>query len=309
MENLFTIKKVADMTGLSVHAIRAWEKRYNVVSPERTETNRRLYSFEDVEKLKLLHLASDEGFSIGSIHHLSIEDLKDLLRSEEIETNKPSNNQIQLEEKSVDHHLNKCIVAIKNLDANSLEAELNKSLVEFTQPLLIKNLITPLLNKIGDLWKSGEIRIVHEHVSTGVMRKFLSRLIDNNRVGENAPTLLVATPKGQLHELGALIISVIASADGWNVVYMGPDLPGEEIVAAVEKLHPKILALSIVYPLDDITLDREMIKIRQLLTNGTNIIAGGRSVYAYEKTLREMNAKIISDIDEFREELEKVRRN
>ena len=55
--------------------------------------------------------------------------------------------------------------------------------------------------------------------------------------------LLIATPKGQLHELGALIIAVIASADGWNVTYMGPDLPGEEIAAAIDKLHPKIVAL------------------------------------------------------------------
>lgn len=307
MENLFTIKKVAELTGLTVHAIRAWEKRYNVVNPERTDTNRRLYSFEDVEKLKYLHLASEEGFSIGSIHHLETEKLKELLGKEESVSSQVLKDKTKSEENSAESYLNNCLQAIKNLDANTLEEELNRALVKFTQPMLIKKIITPLLNKIGDLWRTGEIRIVDEHVSTGIFRKFLSRLIDNNRVGENAPTLLVATPKGQLHELGALIISVIASADGWNVVYMGPDLPGEEIVAAVEKLNPRVLALSIVYPVDDYTLEREMAKIGQLLSNDTKLFAGGRSVFAYEKTLNEMNAQIIVDIEHFREELDKVR--
>jgi MerR family transcriptional regulator, light-induced transcriptional regulator len=307
MENLYTIKKVAEITGLSVHAIRAWEKRYKVVIPERTDTNRRLYSKNDVEKLRLLHEASKNGFSIGSIAGLNIDQLKELLPSKTFENTSTSHNSTNNFDKSIEDNIVKCVEAIKNLDSKTLEDELNQALVNYSQPKLIKEVIFPLIEKIGELWKSGEIRIVNEHISTTVIRKFLTSLIDNNRVGANSPILVVATPKGQLHELGALIISVVASADGWNVVYMGPDLPGEEIVAAIEKLHPKVVALSIVYPTDDIMLEREMIKIKKLMTNGTQIIAGGRSVYSYEKTLNEMNAKIIIDIDEFRKELEKVR--
>lgn len=307
MQNLYTIKKVADLTGLSVHAIRAWEKRYNVVVPERTDTNRRLYNKSDIEKLKLLAKASKNGFSIGSIAKLKIEDLKELLPKEFFE--KKKNPQIinNNENRSVEDHLLKCIEAIKELDSKKLEDELNNALVKYSQPNLISDIISPLIEKIGDMWKSGEIRIVNEHISTTVIRKFLTSLIDGNRVSVNAPKIIVATPKGQLHELGALIISVLASADGWNVVYMGPDLPGEEIAAAIEKLHPKIVALSIVYPTDDLLLEREIIKIRKLISNGTQVIAGGRSVYSYKKILNEMNVKIITDIHEFRQELEKIR--
>ncbi len=306
MKNLYTIKKVAELTDLTVHSIRAWEKRYNVVVPERTDTNRRLYSQEDVEKLKLLSHASKNGFSIGSIANLNIEELQELLPSEFGEK-KENHQTTYIIESSVEDHNIKCIEAIKELDAKKLEDELNKALVKFSQPKLISDIISPLIEKIGDLWKSGEIRIVNEHIATTVIRKFLTSLIDSNRVNVNGPTIIIATPKGQLHELGALIISVVASADGWNVVYMGPDLPAEEIVAAIEKLHPKIVALSIVYPTDDLLLEREMIKIRKLITNGTQIFAGGRSVYSYEKTLNEMNAKIVTDIDEFRLELGKAR--
>ncbi len=75
----YPIKVVSQMTGLSVHVIRAWEKRYNVVEPERTNTNRRLYSEEDIEKLKLLNNVLHEGHSIGGVANLSLNELKNLL--------------------------------------------------------------------------------------------------------------------------------------------------------------------------------------------------------------------------------------
>ena len=83
--NTYPIKVVSNLTGLSIHVIRAWEKRYNVVVPERTDTNRRVYSHSDVEKLKLLSKASEKGYAIGSIAYLSIKDLKSIVNEGEAE--------------------------------------------------------------------------------------------------------------------------------------------------------------------------------------------------------------------------------
>ena len=302
----YSIKSVVNLTGLTDHVIRIWERRYNIVEPTRTETNRRLYSIKDVEKLQLVSKALEIGHSIGRIANLSIPQLRELVG----EKFKFQNNFKSQDNESLESiYINRCIEAIKNLDAKKLENELLQGLIHFSQPKFLANLLTPLLERIGELWKSGEIRIVNEHVSTAVIRKLLTSLIDNNAVGINAPKIIVATPKGQHHELGALIISVIASADGWNVTYMGPDLPGEEIAAAIENLHPKIVALSVVYPNDDFTLEREMNKLKGLLNNGSKIIAGGKSAVAYKSALDSMNAKIINDIDTFRAELEKVRQS
>lgn len=302
--NTYPIKVVSNLTGLSIHVIRAWEKRYNVVVPERTDTNRRVYSQSDVDKLKLLAQVSEKGYAIGTIAHYNIDELRKIIG--ESTSNKP---ELLEERKKPDsgevenNYLYKCINAVEVLDANSLETELYKALVDLPQPKFIKKVISPLLERIGDMWKNGDIRIVNEHISSAVIRKILTSLIDNNSVPTNAPSILIATPRGQLHELGALIIGVVASSDGWKVTYMGPNLPGEEIAAAIEKLHPKIVALSIVYPNDDFTLDREMVKLKNLLNNGTKIIAGGRSANSYKTALKSMNAKIIHDIDEFRNEL------
>ena len=306
----YPIKAVSKITGLSIHVIRAWEKRYNVVTPQRTDTNRRLYSASDVEKLKLLSLASSKGYSIGSITNLGIEELKSIVGVEKtINEEKVFQNNNDVQEKSSNNsYLYNSVNAIKNLNAQTLEMELYKALVDLPQLRFINEVISPLLEKIGDMWHEGEIRIVNEHISTAVIRKILTSLIDNNSVSTNAPSILIATPKGQLHELGALIIAVIASSDGWKVTYMGPDLPGEEIAAAIERLHPKIVALSIVYPNDDHVLDSEMIKLKKLLNNGSKIIAGGRSVFSYKSTLESMDATIINSISGFREELEKSRK-
>ena len=268
MENSITypIKVVSHLTGLSIHVIRAWEKRYNVVVPKRTDTNRRLYSSEDVEKLKLLSAASAKGYSIGSIHTLSTIELHNLLGATESVIDNPSISKIEgKKDFKGNSHLEKCIFAVKELNAHGLEQELYNALKDLPQPKFIDDLVTPLFENIGDLWKKGEIRIVNEHVSSAVIRKILNSLIDNNAVPTNAPSIIIATPKGQLHELGALMIAVVASADGWNVTYMGPDFPAEEIAAAIDKLHPKIVALSIVYPNDDFTLDKEMAKLKRLL--------------------------------------------
>lgn len=304
----YPIKAVANLTGLTIHVIRAWEKRYNAVVPRRTDTNRRLYSHDDVEKLKLLSRASEMGYSIGNIASYNITELEKIVgdkRSAEV-TKLVVNEENNSFDSNRDYYKN-CLDSIIDLNAQELEKELYKALVDMTQPVFLKNLLAPLLQKIGEMWKSGRIRIINEHLSTAVIRKILNSLIDNNNVPQNAPTILIATPKGQMHELGALMVGVLASADGWKVMYMGPNLPGEEIVAAIEKIKPKIVALSIIYPGDDFTLDNEMRKLNNLLGRKYKIITGGRSAYDYKDDLEKMNAKILVDLDEFREELEKSR--
>lgn len=308
--NTYPIKVVSNLTGLSIHVIRAWEKRYNVVVPERTDTNRRVYSHSDVEKLKLLSQASEKGYPIGSIASLKINDLRNIVDEGDPDIDENEKNPIHLAHPNKiknNHYIDNCIEAVKNLNAHELEKELYKALVDYPQFKFIDTIVAPLLEIIGNMWKTGEIRILHEHISTAVIRKFLTTLIDNNSITTNAPSILIATPKGQLHELGALIVGVIASSDGWNVTYMGPDLPGEEIAAAIERLNPKIVALSIVYPSDDFTLDKEMLKLQKLLSKNSIIIAGGRSVNSYTASLKKMGAKIITRTDEFREELERNR--
>ena len=310
LEYKYPIKVVSQMTGLSVHVIRAWEKRYNVVEPERTDTNRRLYSQEDIEKLKLLNDALHGGHSIGGVANLSSNELKNLLFKETRKTSEIKDELVFTgSQVVVEELLSECIEGIKNYNAKKIESLLLTASAKLTQPILIEDVIIPLVYKTGDMWHSGEIRVANEHLSSSVIRSFLFNLLESYSVADSAPIVVSATPRGQEHELGALIAGVVAASSGWKVIYLGANLPAEEISAVVNHLKARVVALSIVYPNDDPILPRELKKMKHTLPAGVSIIAGGRAVDGYLDVLDEIGALVVKNTKQLRVELEAIREN
>jgi len=298
------------MTGLSVHVIRAWEKRYNVVEPDRTDTNRRLYSEEDIQKLKLLNDALHLGHHIGGIANLSLLELKKLIPKESNNLSDIKNGMAPINsEILVEEILSESLEAIKKYDSKKLESILLNASAKLTQPILIEELIIPLVYKVGDLWHSGEIRVANEHLASSVIRGFLYNLLDSYSLNDSAPVMVTATPRGQEHELGALIAGVVAASSGWKVIYLGSNLPAEEIGAVVSHLKARVVALSIVYPNDDLHLKQELKKFKHLLPEGVSIIVGGRAANGYLDVLDEISAILVKDSRQLRLELEAIREN
>ena len=302
----YPIKVVSQMTGLSVHVIRAWEKRYNVVVPERTDTNRRLYSEEEIEKLRLLNEAVQNGHNIGGIANISIQELKSILHQEKRTALKGVSEELTSD---VDSLLSSCIEAVKAYDRKELETILLKASSKLSQPALIENLVVPLVYKIGDLWHEGIIRVANEHLATASIRSFLANMIEQNEPSENAPIIISATPRGQDHELGAMIVGVTAAPLGWKVIYLGPNLPVEEIAAVADSLEAKVVALSIVYPGDDQQLKLDLHNLKRILPQSTSVIIGGRVAAEYSDTIDEIGATYIKDTKQLRLELDSIRKN
>ena len=121
--------------------------------------------------------------------------------------------------------------------------------------------------------------------------------------------MVSATPRGQDHELGAMIASVVAASAGWKVVYLGPNLPVEEIAAVADSLKAKVVALSIIYPNDDPQLKKDILNLKQMLPENISLIVGGRAAGGYLDVLDEINAIVIKDTKQFKIELEAVREN
>jgi DNA-binding transcriptional MerR regulator len=224
------IRVVARKTGLTAHVIRVWEKRYAAVSPERTQTNRRCYADTDVERLHLLRRATLTGHSIGQIARLPTERLRALVAADAmIPPMSPKTISSALAESTSQVLLEACFAAIAKLDSAGLEETLTRAAVIFSQPVLIEQVIVPLMHRIGDLWRDGKLRVAHEHLTSAVVRTVLGRLSRSFTPSPSAPSLVVTTPAGQLHELGALSVAATAASDGWHVTYLGPSLPAEEI--------------------------------------------------------------------------------
>ena len=137
-----TIRAVSRITGISPHLIRAWEKRYNAVNPERTDTNRRLYSNEDIERLALLYGATQKGESIGQVASLSIEELREIAGDSATRHNGEynENNRNQFAE---DEIIGKCVQTTEDLDRVGLYRILLDSEARFSKPVLLENIIIP----------------------------------------------------------------------------------------------------------------------------------------------------------------------
>lgn len=305
----YPIQAVSRATGLSMHVIRAWEKRYNAIEPDRTDTNRRLYSEEDIQKLRLLNDAIHQGHSISSVANLSAEELKKILHREKINENSFNANSTPITKVNVSEIISECIESIKNYDAKKFESLLLSASAKLTQPVLLEEVIIPLVYKIGDLWHEGEIRVANEHLATSVIHSFLYNLLDSYSVSSSAPLIVTATPRGQEHDLGALIVGVVAASSGWRVIYLGANLPAEEISSAATQLHAKAVALSLVYPKDDPRLRSELKKLHQLLDSDVTLIVGGRAAEGYYDALKEIGAVIVKSSKQLRVELEAIREN
>ena len=203
--------------------------------------------------------------------------------------------------------INRCITAIAQLDASRLESELSRAAVALSQPQLLEQIIEPLMCRIGELWREGNLRIADEHMASAVVRTFIGSMKAAYQPNINAPRLVIATPAGQVHELGALMAATMATAEGWHVTYLGADLPAEELAGAVRQSGADVLGLSIVYPGDDPALPSELARLGQLLGRDTTVLIGGRSAANYSQAIDQIGAHLLDGVAAYRQALENLR--
>ena len=297
----YLISTVTKRSGVKSDLVRAWERRYQAVTPTRTAGGHRVYTDMDIARLKLLNEATNNGHSISQIAKLSLDDLKKLSQQE------PANIDLQPQAEKTserrflaEDYIEKCHASVLAFDAHALEAHFENAIVELGPQLFIENLLTPLLTQIGERWRNGELRPVHEHMASSIIRSLTYILRNNTPCAENAPRMIVTTPVGQLHELGALLAAIIAEFKGWKVTYLGANLPAEEIAAAVKYTHATAVTLSISFSSDDLVVPRELRKLRKLIGNNKVLIVGGRSAGHYEAVLDEVGVLKILNYEHFR---------
>ena len=303
-KNFYTIRYVSQRTGLTPHVIRAWEKRYKAVVPQRSPKNRRLYSEDDVQRLQLLKNATDAGHNISQVAQLDPTELSDLAQREVsviLQTRKRNVRLPQAE--TAKEYYQDCLSAVLNLDPDGLERFYDQAAIDLTRPALLRDVIFPLFEEIGDLWRNGSLKIVNEHMATSVTRTFLLNMLRATEVSDSAPRIVIATTVGQWHDLGALSIASTAADYGWQAIYYGPNLPAEEIAAGVKQSGARAVAISITHLLDQHPLSDELRKLRRYVGKDVALFVGGRAVGNQIQLSEEVNAKYIDNIDQLSEEL------
>lgn len=291
--------------------IRVWEKRYATVRPERSGGNQRLYSEADVERLSLLKRAVDAGHSIGTVASLAVEQLQQLVSGSSVREVRPETPLPLPRAKSMvpvaASFVDDAFEATARMDAAALERVLDQASVSLGQMALLSQVISPLVQRVGEAWREGTLMVAHEHLASAVVRTFLGHVARPLALHSAAPNLVATTPAGQLHELGAVLAAACATAHGWRVTYLGASLPAEEIVNAARQCEARAVALSLVHPEDDPALPPELARLRRLLPAHVAILAGGRAVGAYQKALAEIGAVTCGSLNQLADALDQLR--
>lgn len=230
----YSIKELERLSGIKAHTIRIWEKRYSLIEPERTETNIRFYSDDDLKKIINVSVLNSQGIKISKIVGLSPEEL-----NTQVETLSETKNKAEIP-------IDQLVVAMLDLDEEHFEEILAKYVKKYGFEKTVTGIIYPFLEKIGVLWLTGSVTPAHEHFITNLIRqKLISTIATLPIPSKNSHRAILFLPEGEMHELGLLFHHYIARHNGLRTYYLGQSLPHEELKKIYETHRPQIIITSL----------------------------------------------------------------
>jgi MerR family transcriptional regulator, light-induced transcriptional regulator len=224
--NAFTIKDLENLTGIKAHTIRIWEQRYRFLKPQRTETNIRFYSNDELKKVLNIALLNKYGYKISHIDKMRPDEMQDKIIT-------LSNTEAQQE-----RLINNLIQCMVDLNIDSFEKQLDEHIKARGIDKTIIQLVFPFLEKIGILWITNHINPAQEHLVTNIIRQKLLVGIDSVYTHfSKDKTALLFLPEGEHHELGLLYTYYLLKSRGIKVLYLGANVPLKdlEFVATLKK--------------------------------------------------------------------------
>jgi DNA-binding transcriptional MerR regulator/methylmalonyl-CoA mutase cobalamin-binding subunit len=228
---LFPISTVSKLTGINSITLRAWERRYDLVNPVRTDSGHRLYTQDDIDLINRVVGLLEKGMRIGQV--------KDELISREGRRGTPG-----AEQGPWSDFQGRMTAAIIRFDEDSLELTYNEALSLYSVNEVTGKLLTPLLAQLGERWESGLGSIAEEHFFGLYLRNKLGARFHHRHRNNTGPRLMVACLPGELHEIGLLLFALAAHERGFRLVLLGANLPLQEIPAAARQARCDAIVLS-----------------------------------------------------------------
>ncbi len=237
----YPIRAAASLTGLSIDTLRAWERRYQAVTPIRGERGR-VYGEGQIRRLILLRDAVAHGHAIGQVASLEDSELEKLLLGPVpvVETPEPNGT-----DQPISDVLLPVIAAIESFDCAKANFQLGRLAALLPVDRLVSEVVFPLMRLVGERWHGGTLSIAQEHMTSSILRNLLGGLVRLGTSSTSSQRILFATPSEELHEFGILASAMLAVANGFEVFYLGPSLPAVEIVAAAERTSARAVVVGI----------------------------------------------------------------
>jgi len=245
---LYTIKTVVQITGMTPATLRAWERRYNVLSPGRSNGGYRLYSVRDIATLLWLKGQVEAGVTISRAvallerYHEAGEEpeLAISLAALKGQPAGPSSNPVRSQE-ALSEELLAALLTYRETDAEVL---LNEAFALYPIEVVAEEIIGPTLAGIGELWHDGKATIVQEHFATAFLRRRLTALFHAYDQPEFGPLAITGSAPSEWHDVGILLVSLALRRQGWRVIYLGQNVPAEHLIEEIERLRPDLVCVS-----------------------------------------------------------------
>lgn len=282
--SVYSIKDLEHVSGVKAHTIRIWEQRYNLFSPQRTPTNIRYYSDDDLKLIINISTLRNHGFKISKIVAMSSNTIQEeVLR-------------VTAHHQSIEDHISALTIAMIEMD----EILFNSLIDQYTKNMgfegTMMKIVYPFMRKIGVLWLTNSINPAQEHFISHLVKQKLIVATDAIQMDTEAPLYLLYLPEGELHELGLLFANYLLRQKGVRTIFFGQSVPLEAMEEVYHKLNPKYILVSLTTTPESNRVQAYLHKLSYKFRDATILVTGYRVI---GQTLEiPFNMKVIESFEE-----------
>lgn len=288
----YSIKDLEQLSGIKAHTLRIWEQRYNLLNPDRTETNIRTYGDDDLKLILNVALLNDNGYKISKIANMSQKEIR-----EEV---------VRLTDRTLTHddQIHALTICMIEMDEERFDKVLSTNILKIGFEQTMLNIIYPFMSKIGVLWQTGAINPGQEHFMSNLVRQKLIVAIDGQYYKGGGKKFLLFLPEGELHEISLLFAAYLIKLTGHKVIYLGQSTPKDDLMT-VYKLHqPEYLMTIFTTSPSGENVQPYLDELAQRYSN-SKILLSGYQILGQDLEIPK-NVKVMQYIRNIREYLEEI---
>ncbi len=227
----YTIAELEKLTGIKTGTIRIWERRYRIIKPHRTDTNRRWYDDDDLIRIINISILYRHGVKISKIASMTGAEIsREVALLTKVTTD-------------TDTQLDSLVVSMTDFNEKSINENLMRSIISRGFEETFEKIVFPFMRRVGIMWQTGTVDIGAEHFMTNIFRKRLivatDSLPDTDR--SDKKRVLLYLPESELHEMGLLFFAFIVKKEGHDILYLGQSTPFNAMTDVVARWHPDII--------------------------------------------------------------------
>jgi len=271
----YPIRAVSKLTGLPLDTLRAWERRYRAVRPRRGERGR-LYGEGEVRRLVVLRDLVAQGYAIGQVASLTDRQLRAMVERQLEVGQAPGLPGTTRKERPRVEQIQNVLDAVLRYDYAAADRELGRLATILSARDVIHRVVLPLMRTVGEKWHAGKLSMAQEHLASSLVRNLLGGLMRLYSPEQPVARLMFTTPASEEHEFGILAAAMLAAGGGLGVIYLGANLPANEILNAARSAGPDVIVLAITGTEAMPRLLQEVRQVAQRLPTRTELWLGGK---------------------------------